>query len=263
LLGWEDDELEKAITARLAELQKGAEAEAAKKKEEAAKAEAQAKENAEKERLAALRKEVETAFGAQLGNYDATLDQQVRAALKDSSKKLALVSGCFFNAVATAASDKTPAQVLGLLTDQVSLEAFIYGNNSAKLGASAIAATSVADALAASQAWTAMQDAETVIPNLRLICAHITAGRIVPIKHLYRKATPTSTAGFIYYFERPDSKRGRAQAEWHLHPGRASDTNNAGFKNRDARYDSGRVATSSLVINQLKAAIKARGLWYE
>ncbi|HZZ96588.1 MAG TPA: DUF4157 domain-containing protein [Jatrophihabitantaceae bacterium] len=262
LLEWDEDELATAIKARLDEMD-GAEKSAA-AAEDKAKAEKAVEEerNAKDAEKAKLRKDVEDAAGGPLVNYDETIDRTLRGMLKDSSYKPPLLSACFFTAAAAVESARSAQEVLNLLSGSVvALEAFIYCNAGAKLGADLAKATTAQAALDVATAWTALGDKSDTDTALTSICAQITAGRIRPIRFVYRAAKPTSTAGVIYYFGQIETKRKRAETELHLHPGRKGDLNNAGLKNGSAGRDSERVKLTARTYQMLINAIKAWGVW--
>jgi hypothetical protein len=264
LLEWDEDELATAIKARVDEMD-GAEKSAAAAADKA-KAEKAAEEgrNAKEAEKAKLRKDVEDAAGGPLANYDETIDRTLRGLLKDSSYKPPMLSACFFTAAAAVESARSAQEVLNLLTGTViALEAFIYCNAGAKLGADLAKATTAQAALDVAAAWAALGDKSDTDTAIASVCAQITAGRIRPIHFVYRPAKPTSTAGVIYYFGQIEPKRKRAETELHLHPGRKGDLNNAGLKNGSAGRDSERVKLTARTYQMLINAIKAWGVWQD
>ena len=262
LLEWQEDELDTAIKARLAELdaaEKSAAAAADKDKADKAAEEARNAKEAEK---AKLRKDVEDAAGSSLTNYDEAIDRTLRATLKDTTYKPPLLSACFFTAATAVESARSAQEVLNLLSGSVvALEAFIYCNAGAKLGADIAKPTTAQAALDVAAAWTALGDKSTADTAIASICAQITAGRIRPIRSVYRAAKPTSTAGVIYYFGQIEPKRKRAETELHLHPGRKGDLNNAGLKNGSAGRGSERVKLTARTYQMLVNAITAWSVW--
>ncbi|GAA4694658.1 DUF4157 domain-containing protein [Nocardioides conyzicola] len=221
----EDDKLVEAIEARLVALE-SAKSEAASK---AAEDKAARIKKAAEEAAQARREAVQKTVGHELDNYDASVDADLKGLLVGATMKDPERSGRFFDAVKAAAPGQDPRAVLDTLKgDEVALESFIYGNGA--LGPAGAAKTTVAEAQAFSAMWADLGSVDPAIAAISKICVHIKAGRLIAAYELYRAATLTSTSGSKYYFKRPETARGAAKVEFHLHLGKPKDQNNAGFK---------------------------------
>ena len=234
---WDEDDLVTLIDARVTEL----------KERKAAEAKAAA---------ATKRKdEVQATVTTAITNYDAAVDADLKGLLANAKMKDAERSAWFFLAAAASESARTPAQVLALLkSDEVALEAFIYGNGAP----GGVAATTAAQALAVSAAWAGLAKITATIGALDGICAEVTAGRIKAQYKEYRKAKVTSTNGGKFIFSRLDPNRALAPVQFHVHLGRAVDLNNAGFK---VGKDGPRQAVSGGQYAQVKKALDAVKAW--
>ncbi|MCU1657651.1 MAG: hypothetical protein JWO57_2307 [Pseudonocardiales bacterium] len=259
LADWDEDDLVAAIDLRLQTLGNEAKDTARKKAEDdKAGATKAASERAEAERLR-VKAELEAVLGGTtLDNFDLAVDTAVRDRTANNAKKTVEMSAYFFKAVAALAPAQTAREVLDDMTDDVALETFILGN-----GRDDVSATTVLNALDVAIVWQRLQQASTVLESLEDICAQIRAGRIVPVRKVYREAKITSNSGFIYNFTTLNGRRALAGAEWHLHGGVNTAGNKPGFKDRAAKFDSDRVETNAAAFAKLKGAIASRGLWQD